>query len=498
MLRPDGLDRLPARHVARGVLVGGALFLVTMLVAAAGAVAVGAILPSSAGRPVDLRPWLMLEVVGGTVASALSGWVCRKVSHAVSGPILLAGLVLTLGLLEAAEVTRYVGGRAGGPSPWLILGAPFLAAGGVLLGGAVWRVDPIHPRGTASGWWSASGWRAAAPVLVCALATALALFVLPGRFPPSQQQILAFALHADLVVVMPGLVFLLLVRGGGVSWLAVLPAAALGQGLAGASLPTTEHLLSSAVRYLVVPAELALIALAASKLRSPRAPSRSPNEDGVTVVRRGLEELLGNRRVAGILATEWAILRYAAFRGRPAPAGSAAFSVHRKTGIAGVVAVLATVVVLEAAAVHLLVLQWSTTAAWVLLALNAWAVVWCLGDLRALAWRPMLLTDTHLLFRVGLRWEACIPLEAIERIEAVPPRDLSTAGGLCATVWGRPTVRMLLRRSVEFTGLYGARKVTDEVWFQVDDLLDFVSSCQTAARPQSTLQGRGCVDAAPS
>lgn len=133
MLRPDGLDRLPARHVARGVLVGGALFLVTMLVAAAGAVAVGAILPSSAGRPVDLRPWLMLEVVGGTVASALSGWVCRKVSHAVSGPILLAGLVLTLGLLEAAEVTRYVGGRAGGPSPWLILGAPFLAAGGVLL-----------------------------------------------------------------------------------------------------------------------------------------------------------------------------------------------------------------------------------------------------------------------------------------------------------------------------------------------------------------------------
>ena len=182
-----------------------------MLLLAGVAIAFGMITHDEAGR-LNLGPWLALEIVGGAIASLLAGAVCRQIARRYRGPVVLALGIFTIGLLEASEILRQVAaGRAAAPR-WLVLLAPLVTAAGVLLGGWV--------PGTRFRWFSESNLparltearRYCSPVLVLVAATALSLFVLPGLAAGAESAVVASAVTLDLTVVVPGLVFVLLVR----------------------------------------------------------------------------------------------------------------------------------------------------------------------------------------------------------------------------------------------------------------------------------------------
>lgn len=123
----------------------------------------------------------------------------------------------------------------------------------------------------------------------------------------------------------------------------------------------------------------------------------------------------------------------------------------------------------ETIPVHLLVSGWSPVAAWILTALSVYAGVWLVGDYRAIASRPLVVTATHLELRVGLRWEADISRESIAGIDAVSAADKGAPrGALLATLLGQPTVRIRLHEPVEVIGMYGIRRSTSEIWLTVD------------------------------
>jgi hypothetical protein len=122
----------PQRTVA-GLLGGGGVFIAIMLVLAGTAVALGWLRTGEAG-PVDLRPWMLLEILGGLGASVLAGVVSRRIAHGSRGPTLLSIFLFVAGSLEAFEILHSVAaGRAAAPS-WLVLPAPVEAAVGVLFG----------------------------------------------------------------------------------------------------------------------------------------------------------------------------------------------------------------------------------------------------------------------------------------------------------------------------------------------------------------------------
>lgn len=128
----------PGSHSSRrtflGVLAGGGLFLSIMLLLAGVAVGIGWLGQNEAG-PLELRPWLILEIIGGAGASVLGGAVSRRIARHYRGPAVLALVVFGLGVLEATEVLRYVrSGNAVAPQ-WLVLMAPLVATSGVLIGG---------------------------------------------------------------------------------------------------------------------------------------------------------------------------------------------------------------------------------------------------------------------------------------------------------------------------------------------------------------------------
>ena len=96
--------------------------------------------------------------------------------------------------------------------------------------------------------------------------------------------------------------------------------------------------------------------------------------------------------------------------------------------------------------------------------MHVYTVLWLIGDLRALVLRPIRIEEGKLLLRIGLRWEADVPLEAIAAVERTPG-----ANGLRLGVLGTANLVLKLRAPMRLHGPFGIRKTSDTLLLQVDD-----------------------------
>lgn len=96
--------------------------------------------------------------------------------------------------------------------------------------------------------------------------------------------------------------------------------------------------------------------------------------------------------------------------------------------------------------------------------MHVYTVLWLVGDLRALVLRPIRIEGGRLLLRIGLRWEADVPLAAIAAVERGP-----SAAGLRLGVLGSPNLVVRLRSPMQVHGPFGIRKTAGALLLQVDD-----------------------------
>jgi hypothetical protein len=159
------------------------------------------------------------------------------------------------------------------------------------------------------------------------------------------------------------------------------------------------------------------------------------------------------------------------WRRRPAPAGGHSFSYHRNSGYGALILTLMIVSAVEIVGMHLVVRLWSGTAAWLLSALGAYAVLWMAGDYQAVRLRPVVAADDALRVRVGLRWSVSIPYAQIERMQPRGKESLSrrTPGYLHAALLTDPQVILVLRGPVRARGPYGIEKEVRRVGLAVDE-----------------------------
>jgi hypothetical protein len=148
------------------------------------------------------------------------------------------------------------------------------------------------------------------------------------------------------------------------------------------------------------------------------------------------------------------------------------FSYHRAGGYGGIVALLMMISAIEIGGVHLIVVRFSATAAWVLTALGLYGVLWILGDFQATRLRPLVVDADVLRVRVGLRWSLDIPYELVESIRLVtnPPPPKRAANHLHAALLTRPQFLLELRQPLRALGPYGIEKEVRTVAIAVDDL----------------------------
>jgi len=297
---------------------------------------------------------------------------------------------------------------------------------------------------------------------------AVELLVVRSPMFPRNPDLAAGAVTFDLVICVPALYYLLVVRSGRLPAITVVPVFLASLFGASLVLPAGRGLPLDLMKYLVVPAELLLAAyVGTSAYRAIRSGARTATGGRVDLVehlRSVLAAVLPVPPVAGAIAYEIGFLYYALFSWRSEPdvrEGERAFSYHRKTGYAGVLAAAAFVTVVETAVVHLLIQRWSVTLAWILTAVSLYGVIWLLGHLQAVRLRPILLTGDTLEVRIGLLWNVRVPYHQISGVVRVAAREAPgrrAAGYLHAVVLGTPHLLVELAEPVDVRGLYGYTK----------------------------------------
>jgi hypothetical protein len=193
----------------------------------------------------------------------------------------------------------------------------------------------------------------------------------------------------------------------------------------------------------------------------------SAEADFFDSLRASLREVLPER-AATAAAYEVAIFRYA-FAWTPPATASGAISYSRKSGYGAVVLAIGMAAALELTAGHFLLMLWSPVAAYVHLGLAAYGVIWIVGDLRAMRFRPHGASASRLLVRCGLRWQVDVPWEAIDRVVRTR-KPLEGSAYLNTAPIGDPRLVILLRRPLEAMGPYGISRSVSQIGVIADDL----------------------------
>jgi hypothetical protein len=91
--------------------------------------------------------------------------------------------------------------------------------------------------------------------------------------------------------------------------------------------------------------------------------------------------------------------------------------------------------------------------------------------------RPIRIEGRTLLLRIGLRWEADVPLEGIAAVERT-----QGAPGLRLGVLGSPNLTIRLRTPLRIHGPFGIRRTAETLLLQVDDPAALAAALGTAGR----------------
>lgn len=316
------------------------------------------------------------------------------------------------------------------------------------------------------------------PLLLFALLATLIVgseYVVVHRADFGRHPALPPAVAFDLLVILPAVCYYCLVRPYRLP-ISTL-AAAFGGGLAlshwllpAAGLPLLEW-----AGRLAAVGEVATVGYTAIRLRRVVRGyrlARLQSNDFMENLRAAAQPVLG--RLTGAVVTEVALVRYALLGGWAQPevgAAETAFSAHRYSGFGALLATLAGLSVVEMGAAHLVVGHWHPRAAWLLTVPSAYSLLWLLAHWQAVRRRPVLLSATTLVVRVGFVWQVAVSknqVMTIERIAAAPtpgPGVLNAARLLLAP----PNLLLTFAEPQLVRGLYGLPRTVRRLAIYVDE-----------------------------
>lgn len=307
--------------------------------------------------------------------------------------------------------------------------------------------------------------------------------------------LLAWAITADLVFLVPLLVYGLGIRRLGWSKLTLMPALAVGWITASFLAPAARDGLLADLKILAAPLELLIVGAIAWQAhrawRRLKAATGTPTAglDLRQALGDAARQLLGHGRVAEIVASEMVMFAYAcSWRRPPSEAAAGRFTLHRHSGFGLLMGGATIATVAEIVPVHFLVHHFvSPLAAWGLTLLSVYGAVWILGHWQAVRQRPVELGDDALMLRLGLLWDVKIPYRSIANLRAVPPSEGSIPGALRCVPAGLPSHAIELTETLTAEGPYGLTRQVDLVALYVDEAQRFERQLERRMRPMEQL-----------
>lgn len=306
---------------------------------------------------------------------------------------------------------------------------------------------------------------------VAAIIAASCIAIARTKLLAGNPDVLAWGITLDLTCTIPLVYYIVIVRMRKAHPITIVPVFVAGALLAAVVLPRAYHQTLYGLRLIVAPLEILILILVVRKLIVMRR--RETERDPVVRFHAVVAEILGKSPIAAFVASEVAVMWYAFFgwnRKPDVPEGTRGFTVHERPGWASVVAAFIVLIVSESIGLHLALQLWSRTVAWIVTSLDAYGILWLLGDYNALRLRPSLITAEALELRYGLRWSANISRDQIVAVRAAKGEtDWKRKGVLKVAMIDDPRYVIELREPVVAIGLAGLRRKIDAIAISPDD-----------------------------
>jgi hypothetical protein len=306
------------------------------------------------------------------------------------------------------------------------------------------------------------------------------MWIVNSAYFLQNSSVLSFAIMLDLVIGLPVLYYIFIVRQRRIPIITLVPMLVLSIVIASFILPAAQQAPLDFIKKFIPLLELLVLGFIAVKIRTIVKHYRQAKLTEIyftEALTASLERTFGALPVVPIFVTEFSLLYYACggwfkqFEGWDS--SHLAFSYHRKIGYAAILSALALVLIVETTALHILLQQWSTLAAWIFTGLSIYSLFWLIGDYHAQRLHPIVLSKTHLHLRAGLRWRATIQFSDIGAIEKAKPRESKAADYMNFTIFGQPHLVINLKQPVIVTGLFGIKKKVQRIGLTVDDEKQF-------------------------
>ncbi|WP_156112557.1 hypothetical protein [Halobacillus sp. BBL2006] len=195
-----------------------------------------------------------------------------------------------------------------------------------------------------------------------------------------------------------------------------------------------------------------------------------------------------------VLATDIAAIYYSLFswqRKAPVRRHAHDFTLHKNGSYLGVFIMLVHAMVIEIIAVHVMVSMYSHITAWILTALDVYALLFIISDYQAIRLCPVVLDEKGIHFQKGIRQYGFVAWEQISGIE----KNTMTHENLKK---GRSHVELALhglekeqiphvlplKEPVEINQFFGFKKKIETIYVKVDEPQFFKETVQSYLRHQ--------------
>ncbi|MGR9047670.1 hypothetical protein ACQ4XT_03405 [Halobacillus faecis] len=305
-----------------------------------------------------------------------------------------------------------------------------------------------------------------------------------GEVPP----LLVLATVIDIMIVLPVVLFLFVLRRKPTLSL-LAPLWLLGAGFVHWIVPAyaKEHLQYMNVSIILVEAgfvllELYLLVIFIKNLKVWKRSFKSSIHTCPHLLSRistANKQTFGDypklERLIGVIATDASAIRYAFFPHLDhKPEGDQTFSYHKKSEYFGVFLMLVHAMLIEIIAVHVMLMQYSHTMAWIATLLDFYALVFLIADYQAIRKSPVIIQNNHLHFQKGLRFHMTVPLEKVTEIrwyegETLPEERHSFTLLLAGFEKVPPQLEIRLNEAVEGYRLFGFKRKVKDIYLTVDE-----------------------------
>ncbi|WP_080238352.1 hypothetical protein [Spirosoma rigui] len=300
-----------------------------------------------------------------------------------------------------------------------------------------------------------------------------------------QPDLMAGAILFDLVVVPAALFYWLVLKPRSRSGSFLLLAIVAFLRLALFILPDYPRPFALGWPALIALVELGTLALVVVRIRSLLGAYRKHRafQDPMTALSSSLAAVV-SPGIAAVFTSESQVIRFSLLSwwrlNSDIKADQYPVTTYRESGQTALMIALLAVCLIEACAMHFLLVRWNPTVAFLITATSLYGMLFLTADLVTTRYRPSYLTHESLHLRLGIWWRIVIARTAIEHVSPLTERPDKKTGLLNGMLLVAPNTLLTLREPVWAEGPYGIRREVRTIALFVDDRPSFVRQLATS------------------